>query len=98
MTTVRPLFSFLTVMRFSKEARSWAKATAESTTNNGRVLKTRYFIEPPVQIGTKREGKICSYVRTGRIVKLGCPGIQPHRIRRGHYTKHPARWREGGQT
>src|SRR5436309_1489031 len=45
MTTVRPLFSFLTVMRFSKEARSWAKATAESTTNNGRVLKTRYFIE-----------------------------------------------------
>src|SRR5689334_8538065 len=50
-TTVRPLSSFLTVIRFSKEARPWAKARARAETVEKKTstLRTRYFIEPPKQ-------------------------------------------------
>src|SRR4051812_32472311 len=46
MTAVSPFASFLTVTRFSKEARSWAKQNEESS--NARVASLRARdIEPP---------------------------------------------------
>src|SRR2546427_7195336 len=48
MSTVRPLASFLTVMRFSNEARSWAPASEINTKNMIRILSARCFIGPPL--------------------------------------------------
>src|SRR6185437_6642860 len=67
MTTVRPLSSFLTVMRFSKADKSCAKAIADRTRSTATVLSARYFIGPPRRLDrtlqeelevTWREGKL----------------------------------------
>src|SRR5215467_13067143 len=47
ITTVSPLSSFLMVVRFSNEARFWAK-TREVTTKHIAIVEViRYFIVPP---------------------------------------------------
>src|SRR5579864_975832 len=67
MTTVSPLSNFLTVIRFSKAARSCATAMAERASNNATELSARYFIGPPLRLDTTcreelevtwREGKL----------------------------------------
>src|SRR6478752_5418646 len=50
ITTVRPLSSFLTVIRFSKAARSCAAAIADSTRSTATDLSARYFIGPPLRL------------------------------------------------
>src|SRR5437588_9759539 len=50
MSTVRPLASFLTVVRFSKEARSCASASEINTKNMIRILSARCFIGPPLRL------------------------------------------------
>src|ERR1700751_5374565 len=51
MTTVRPLGRVLTVVRFSKEATSWAAATAVNKRIKTRVRMAAFFIGPPRQVG-----------------------------------------------
>src|ERR1039458_6928238 len=67
MMMVRPLESFLTVVRFSKEARSWLKASEQKTKQEMIVCieAKRDFMLPPAT-NTKNR----SYVAAGRIVKL----------------------------
>src|SRR6476646_4355188 len=50
ITTVRPLSSFLTVIRFSKADRSCATAIADSTRSTATDLSARYFIGPPLRL------------------------------------------------
>src|ERR1035438_9286799 len=59
--TVRPLASCFTVVRFSKEARSWLKESEQSTKQTTNVSVTRDFILPPPHF----EPKIRSYVEAG---------------------------------
>src|SRR4030088_950609 len=44
---VRPFGSFLTVIRFSKDAMSWAAASADSRRSKATILATWRFIGPP---------------------------------------------------
>src|SRR6266481_4386727 len=50
MSTVKPFASFLTVVRFSKEARSCAPASEINTKNMIRILSARCFIGPPLRL------------------------------------------------
>src|SRR5947207_15708631 len=50
MSTVSPLASFLTVVRFSNEARSCASASEINTKNVIRILSARCFIGPPLRL------------------------------------------------
>src|SRR5271165_4914723 len=50
MRMVRPFGSFLTVMRFSKDATSWAAARAVRTRMEKAASSARCFIEPPGQL------------------------------------------------
>src|SRR5271169_3126838 len=52
--SVRPLGSFLTVMRFSKEATSWAAAMAASRKRIAVSLRARCFMGPPVWTDIQR--------------------------------------------
>src|SRR5271167_2258209 len=63
---VSPLSSFLTVVRFSKEARSCASASAERTKQTSTMCAEvkRDFIQPP-----STTSKIRRYVEAGKIVK-----------------------------
>src|ERR1017187_3838874 len=63
--TVRPLASFLTVVRFSKEARSWLKESEQNTKQTATVSVKRNFILPPQHF----DPKIRSYVEAGKLVK-----------------------------
>src|ERR1700690_4598656 len=66
MITVKPFASFLTVVRFSKEARSWPKESEQNTKQTATLRVKRDFILPPPRVADK----IRSYVEAGKILKL----------------------------
>src|SRR5260370_13410210 len=88
MMTVMPLASFLTVVRFSNDARSWLKASEQSTKQTTIVCieVDRDFILPPQRTTQKsnlrggREG--CQTRRTGKIAALE---VERHIDQRNHY-------------
>src|ERR1700721_1187955 len=67
---VSPLGSFLTVMRFSKDARSCARAQAERMRNTRAVLRVRCFIGPPTVGRASSSTDMCWTGQKGRSLKL----------------------------
>src|SRR5208337_2850029 len=76
MMMVRPLASFFTVVRFSKEAKSWPRAIEHSTkqTTSVCIEVKRTFILPP-----RPTTKIRNYVEAGSIVKRALRPTTEHR-------------------